>query len=178
MIALDDNVCAASFPSEFQPGGKIMSRRLSLFRMLLLCIMCSRACMGMGLHWSRGGRADSRQRPCVRTVATQVEALLATQDHDYPGRCSWLYVTNLGLDPTATMRNGLNNSSANQPVRACTPWRSLWDVPSRKTTPIEFCGIGWNRVIPMQEAIRALGTQGPVTQQATGYTTSQSDVKP
>ncbi len=115
-----------------------MSRRLSLFTILLLCIMPASRAWGWGCtgHEVVALIALKAMRP---EVATQVEALLAAQDHNYHGR----FCSDLGLDPIAYYATWADDFRASTAGASTAPWH-FWDVPlSRKTAAdTEFCDQG------------------------------------
>ena len=115
-----------------------MSHRLSLFTIFLLCIMPASRAWGWGCtgHEVVALIALKAMRP---EVATQVEALLAAQDHNYQGR----FCSDLGLDPIAYYATWADDFRASTAGASTAPWH-FWDVPlSRKTAAdTEFCDQG------------------------------------
>src|SRR5271169_1963146 len=115
-----------------------MLRRFSLLTILLLCVMQASVAWGWGCtgHEVVALVALKAMRP---GVAAQVEALLAAQDHNYPGR----FCSDLGLDPIAFYATWADDFRSSTAGAATAPWH-FWDVPlSRKSAADgEFCDQG------------------------------------
>jgi len=137
-----------------------MLRRLLLLTILLVSVMPASLAWGWGCtgHEVVALIALKAMRP---DVATQVEALLAAQDHNYKPR----FCKDLGLDPIAFYATWADDYRSSEAGANTAPWH-FWDVPLFRDSAAanEFCDQGCvTHAVQEQLAILSDQTKDPAT---------------